>query len=148
MPAPYTIVKSISRLRIAIDNFLVRNIEKSGAKGLMVSHGNILMQLYKKDKRPMSKIAEDIGKCKSTLTTLVNKLEKSGFIAREVSAEDVRIKNLCLTDKGKRFEKHFWSISEELNSTLWEGFTPDEQKLFLTYLERMQINLNKKEQIK
>ncbi len=139
---PGIVVKSIYRLRNAIDNFLIKNIDKAGAKGLMVSHGDILIQLYKEDKQPMSKIASRIGKCKSTLTVLVDKLEKVGFIKREASKEDVRIKNLCLTEKGRSFENYFWNISEELNTSLWKGFSEEEQQTFLDYIERMQENIN------
>ncbi len=143
MTVPTSVIKSIYRLRTSIDNCLVRKIEQYGAKGLMVSHGNILAQLYKSDKRPMSHIANNIGKCKSTLTVLVDKLEKTGFITRKASKEDVRIKNLCLTDKGKAFEKCFWHISEEINTALWRGFSPQEQAQFLSYLERMHANIHK-----
>ncbi len=137
------IVKHIYGLRTAIDNYLVRSIENSGAKGLMVSHGDILLQLYQKDRRSMSQIAGSIGKCKSTLTVLVDKLEQADFIRREASEQDVRVKNLCLTEKGRAFEKSFWEISENLNACLWEGFSPKEQSELLASLQKMQANLNK-----
>ncbi len=136
-------IKSIYRLRSSIDNFLVQHIEQCGAKGLMVSHGNILAQLYKKDRQPMSQIASDIGKCKSTLTVLVDKLEHAGYIRREVSTHDIRVKELCLTEKGKAFEENFWHISQKLNANLWDGFSSDEQDELLAFLSRIQGNMQK-----
>ncbi len=141
MLLPEHIVKLVFKLRARIDGFLVNKIEKAGAKGLMVSHGNILVQLYREDKQPMAKIAAEIGKCKSTVTALVDKLEKADFVKREINSDDIRVKNLCLTEKGKTFQKEFWNISSDLNSILWEGFDAKEQELFLSYLDRMDKNV-------
>ncbi len=143
MLKPEAIVKSIYRLRSRIDNFLSENIEKAGAKGLMVSHGNILVQLYKEDRQPMAKIAAEIGKCKSTVTTLVDKLEKVEFVKREVNPEDVRVKNLALTPKGMAFQEDFWKISDKLNVILWQDFTEKEKEKFLLCIEKMDKNIQK-----
>lgn len=137
-----TVVKSIYALRASVDNYLTEQIEKAGAKGLIVSHGNILVRLYQEDEQPMRKIAEDIGKCKSTLTVLVNKLEKAGFITRVPDKIDTRVKKLSLTEKGRDFQGEFWKISKEMNSLLWTGFTEKEQEEFLSYMERMNKNIS------
>ncbi len=137
------IVKSIYRLKSEVDNYITTKIEQNGAKGLMVSHGNILVRLYEDDKQPMTKIAKDIGKCKSTLTVLVNKLEKAGFVERVSDDSDTRIKKLALTDEGRNFQESFWKISDCLNNGLWTGFTEDEQEMFAALMEKMLCNIKK-----
>ncbi len=141
MESSHIVIKYISRLRENIETLLTKRIEKTEVKGLVSSHGNILVQLYEEDKQAMSKIAARIGRCKSTLTVLVDKLEKIGFITREADSYDTRIKKLCLTEKGKEFQEVFWNISDELNSLLWKGFTSEEQKILLNFLERMNKNI-------
>ncbi len=135
------IVKLVSSLKHLTDNYIVQRIEEGGNKGLVVSHGNILAQLYKEDEQTMTSISNKIGRCKSTLTVLVDKLEKAGFIIRKVDSDDTRIKKLCLTDKGKEFKEVFWSISSDLNQSLWQGFNEKEQQELLSYLDRMNKNL-------
>ncbi len=135
------IVKFIYSLKSSFDNYITTEVEKTGVKGLAVSHGNILVRLYEKDKQPMTKIAEDIGKCKSTLTVLVNKLEKAEFVQRVSDENDTRIKKLALTDKGRDFQESFWKISDNLNDLLWEDFTEEEKKTFVRLLEKMSTNL-------
>ncbi len=138
------IVKLVYSLKQKIDSFLTDYIEQadsSDTKGLMVSHGNILIKLYEQDCQPMSKLADDIAKCKSTLTVLVDKLEKAGFVQRVVDENDTRIKKICLTQKGKSFQKDFWEISELLNKTLWENFSDDEKQNFLTMLLKANANM-------
>ncbi len=139
------IIKLVAALRNSVDNFIIKRINASGAKGLMVSHGNILVQLYMNGKQPMTKVAAEIGKCKSTVTVLVDKLEKAGFVEREASEEDERVKNIKLTDKGLEFQKDFWKISSELNTLIWEGFSEKEKENFLEYLGRAQNNIMKAE---
>ncbi len=141
MSNPATIVKLFSSLKHLTDNYIVQRIEQGGNKGLVVSHGNILAQLYKEDEQTMTSISTKIGRCKSTLTVLVDKLEKAGFITRKVDTVDTRIKKLCLTDKGKEFQNVFWGISSDLNNLLWQGFNEKEQQELLSYIERMNRNL-------
>ncbi len=134
--------KIVSQIRFNIENYITKRIEKAGVKGLVTSHGNILVQLYKEDKQTMAKIANDIGRCKSTLTVLVDKLVKVGFITREVDTNDTRLKKLCLTEKGKNFQKEFWQISSDLNERIWHNFSDTEKEQCMLYLNRIAENIN------
>ncbi len=137
------IVKHIYSLKAALDNYITTGIEQSGVKGLMVSHGNILVRLYENDKQPMTKIAADIGKCKSTLTVLVDKLEKVGFVHRISDSQDTRIKKLALTEEGMAFQERFWNISNSLEEKLWQDFSKEEREIFVELLDKMSLNLKK-----
>ncbi len=137
------IVKLIYGLRSQVDNYITSKIEEKGVKGLVVSHGNILARLYENDKQSMTKIAEDIGKCKSTLTVLVNKLENAGFVERLSDENDTRVKKIALTDKGKDFQESFWTISDSLTKGLWNDFTAEEKELLVKLLAKMSDNIKK-----
>ncbi len=139
---PAAIIKQISSLKHATDEFIEERIAKNGIKGLVISHGNILAQLYIEDEQTMTSISSKIGRCKSTLTVLVDKLEKTGLVIRKPDSQDTRVKKLCLTEEGKAFKKTFLAISNELNSSLWQGFTKEEQELLMQFASRMNANLD------
>ncbi|MFA9398665.1 MAG: MarR family winged helix-turn-helix transcriptional regulator, partial [Clostridiaceae bacterium] len=86
------IVFFLSRTKQKMIKFIENKLKEKNLDNLIVSHGNILTVLYEnKRKLSMKEISKLIGKDKSTVTPLINKLEKFGYIKREESKEDKRI---------------------------------------------------------
>ncbi len=77
------IVYFISRTKKKMMDFLNKKLEEQDIYELIPSHGNILTTLYEMDKKlTMKEIAKKIGKDKSIVTPLVNKLIKLGYVER------------------------------------------------------------------
>lgn len=91
----------ISRIRHGLHRFLKQELNRAGLPGMVPSHGLILGCLYSEDHLPMNRIARLIGRRKSTLTVLADKLENRGYIQRGASAEDNRVRQVSLTAKGE-----------------------------------------------
>ena len=72
----------ISRIRHGLHRFLKQELNRAGLPGMVPSHGLILGCLYSEDHLPMNRIARLIGRRKSTLTVLADKLENRGYIQR------------------------------------------------------------------
>lgn len=138
---PILALNVISQIRQLSSDFLTDELEQMGATGLVPSHGHILGCLYQEDNLPMNQIAEKIGRRKSTLTVLANKLEQSGYIQRIGSPDDSRIKLLALTNKGRDLKTPFMSIGMRLQSKMWQDFTAEDQTQFMEFLARMESNL-------
>ena len=85
----------------------------------------------------MKEIAEKIHRSKPTVTILVNKLEKFGFVKREKSSEDSRITYIMLTSKSKDFKPIFEKISKDLNKMLFKNLANNEVQLLGELLEKM-----------
>ena len=67
-------------------NRFIKELKKNGAAELAPSHGDILIYLYMNKKMTMKDIAQKINRTKPTVTALINKLEKLGYLKREVSS--------------------------------------------------------------
>ena len=66
--------------------FIEGQLGRSAINDLIPTHGNVLTALYESDnKLTMKEIARIIGKDKSTVTPLVNKLVQLGYINKEKS---------------------------------------------------------------
>ena len=130
----------ISRIHQMFEEFLKLELEKAGMAGLVASHGHILASLYTEDHLPMWRIADMIKRRKSTVTVLADKLEQEGYIRRETSAEDSRVRQLSLTPKGIQCRDAFMEITERLQENFWHGFSEEEQKLTMHLLARIEEN--------
>ena len=69
------IIYFISRTKANMIKFIENKLKENDLNDLIPTHGNILTALYESDKKlTMKEIAKKIGKDKSTVTSLVNKL--------------------------------------------------------------------------
>ena len=134
-------ISLIAAIRDKANSYIIKELKKSGINGLVPSHGEILMQLINKGTITKTEIAEKIGRDRSTVTTLVDKLEKLGYVSQERSTTDNRYIHLSLTQKGKDFEGIFWNISRNLFEKEYNGIPEEERALFLTVLDKIYKNL-------
>ena len=84
------------------------------------------------------------SKDKSTITVLVNKLLKFGYIEKVKSTRDNRVTFIVLTKKAEDIKDKYMKICRNLNQTVYKGFSESEKEVFLTLLKRMNDNLSSK----
>ena len=127
----------VSKIHEKGNRYIIEELKNNGAEGLVPSHGDILVCLYRSGKMTMKDIANCIHRTKPTVTVLVDKLEKLGYLKREASDEDSRSTNIVLTQKGKDFQATFEKISEELNEMLYKNLSPEESELIEKLLRKV-----------
>lgn len=127
----------ISKIHEKGDKFIVEQLNANGIKELVPSHGDILAVLYQHKKLTMKEITQKINRTKPTVTVLVNKLEKLGFVKREKSSEDSRLTYILTTQKGDEFKPVFEKISEDLNKMLYKNLSEQEANLLDSLLKKM-----------
>lgn len=131
------ILSLISKIHEKGNRFIIEELKNNGAEGLVPSHGDILVCLYKNSKMTMKDIANCIHRTKPTVTVLIDKLEKLGYLKREASDEDSRCKYIVLTQKGKDFQSTFEKISKDLNEMLYKNLSPEESELIEKLLRKV-----------
>ena len=131
------ILSLISKIHEKGNRFIINELKNSGAEGLVPSHGDILVCLYKNSKMTMKDIANCIHRTKPTVTVLVDKLEKLGYLKREVSDKDSRFTNIVLTQKGKDFQTTFEKISKDLNEMLYKNLSNKEVEILEELLRKV-----------
>ncbi len=131
------ILSLISKIYEKGNRFIINELKNSGAEGLVPSHGDILVCLYKNSKMTMKDIANCIHRTKPTVTVLVDKLEKLGYLKREASDKDSRFTNIVLTQKGKDFQTTFEKISKDLNEMLYKNLSNKEVEILEELLRKV-----------
>ena len=131
----------IGSLRERYGKFLEKELNAHGIKGLVGSHGAIFACLYQGGgQMKVMEIAEKIGRSKSTVTELVNKLSTMGYVSKTSCCRDGRCTYVALTDQGRAIRDHFEEISRKLIDTAYEGFTEEEKETLVGGLEKMRQN--------
>ena len=116
-------------------------LKKSGIDEINPAQGRILFVLWKKDEIPISELARRTQLSKSTLTSMLDRLEEAGYIVRASSKEDRRIILIKRTAKDKSLENKYIRVSNEMTRLFYNGFTPKEIDTFENYLKRILANL-------
>jgi DNA-binding MarR family transcriptional regulator len=137
------IVHFISKTKKKMINFIEQQLKKQGLTDLVPSYGNILTVLYDNNgKLNMKEIGDLIGKDKSTVTALVNKLLKLGYVKKEKCIEDRRITYIKLTEKSEKIQGKFDDISKQVYSTAYKNFSAEEKETFLKLLKKLNNNFD------
>jgi len=131
------LISKIHQLAARIFNRLLKEhgIEFNSAQG------RILFVLWEKDEIPIKELSDKTQLSKSTLTSMLDRLERMGHIAREASEEDRRVVTVRLTKENKRKKGLYDKVSEEMTGLFYEGFTRKEIMDFESYLRRILENL-------
>ncbi|ADK15341.1 MULTISPECIES: MarR family winged helix-turn-helix transcriptional regulator [Clostridium] len=78
----------------------------------------------------------------STLTSVINRLEKRGIVKRVISPEDRRSFNLEITDEGKVIQEEHMKFDYEIAKKYLEATENDQEKEFLIkFLRRLAKSL-------
>jgi DNA-binding MarR family transcriptional regulator len=78
---------------------------------------------------------------KSTLTSMLDRLEEGGFIVRERSEEDRRKILIWRTDKDRAWQRTYVEVSQDMLDLFYQDFSEGERDAFEGYLERVLVNL-------
>jgi DNA-binding MarR family transcriptional regulator len=109
------------------------------------AQGRIMFVLWREDEIPVSQLAKKTSLGKSTLTSMLDRLESSGYIKRVPSAEDRRKILIQRTEKDRSFQDLYVRVSKEMNQLFFRGFSKMEMDEFEAYLRRIYDNLIRRE---
>ncbi|MBD3918421.1 MarR family transcriptional regulator [Paenibacillus sp. PR3] len=133
-------ISLISNIREKVNRFIVAEMVKRGVDGIGTSHGDIFYSLFKSTRLTMADIAKRIKKDKSTVTALVEKLVRLGYVTKERDIEDTRVVYVALTDKGQELEPIFEQISQEVLNLFYMNITETEKESLLQILKKIHVN--------
>ncbi|MBN1410311.1 MAG: MarR family transcriptional regulator [Spirochaetales bacterium] len=116
-------------------------LKKYGIEEINSAQGRILFVLWDKDNIPISEISEKTRLEKSTLTSMLDRLEQGGFIKRMPSPEDRRKIIISRTEKDRDFQDRYLAVSGEMTGIYYRGFSDKEIDGFEKKLEKILNNL-------
>lgn len=132
------LIAKIHQLAGRIFNRLLKDY---GITELNTAQGRIMFVLWRSDGIPISDLAEKTGLGKSTLTSMLDRLEKTGFLRRSPSPDDRRSVLVFRTEKDRSLEEEYVRVSRHMTRLFYDGFSEADIDRFETDLERILRNL-------
>jgi DNA-binding MarR family transcriptional regulator len=129
----------IARVRDKFHRYFLREFKAHGIEELSPSHGDILFVLASRKRATMRDLATRIDRDKSTLTSLVNKLEAGGYVRRTRDPNDNRITYIEPTRKSRRVTFLMYAISRRLLRECYGEFTETEKRTLVELLDKLRL---------
>jgi len=113
----------------------------NGDKNITRLQWTLLRYVGRSENCTMGSIANHFNVGMSTVSQMIDRLEKWGYVERGVSIRDARVKMVSLTEKGTAIIQEVRaSYLEQLTHGL-NRFSEDERETFLRYFQRLAENL-------
>jgi len=112
---------------------LVINLQKAYSEsGIEVTpiQGMLLFFLQKNDGSSLTQISQGLMLENPTVTGLIDRLEKLGYVKRSDHPEDRRVYLVHITEKGKRVANQALPIVKKLNEEIRKGYSKEEIENF------------------
>lgn len=108
--------------------------------------GRILYVLWQQDNLSISEIGSRTSLAKTSLTTMLDRMEERGYIQRNNAPNDRRQILITLTDKAKSLNSKYNEVTNHMNKIFYEGFSDEAIKAFDNNLQHVLENLQKWEE--
>ena len=137
-----TLLSQVHQVCARVWNKILRENNMADLEG---ARGRIIFALWGKDGVPIKTLCEKTSLDKSTLTGIIDRLERDGYIERKPSEKDKRSTLISLTGKEQGVANKVQKVSDKMNGIFYKGFTDDEIIQFEGMLERILLNCKEAE---
>ena len=131
----------VSKIKQLGDRIFEKILNTKNVDAFNGAQGRILYVLWQEDGVPIKTISEKCGLAITSLTTMLERMEKQGLIRRVQSDDDKRKTLLYLTEIAKSLRDEAEIVSRQMNDVFYKGFNSDEIEQFEAYLDRVRNNL-------
>ncbi|MBN2116481.1 MAG: MarR family transcriptional regulator [Anaerolineales bacterium] len=109
--------------------------------GLYRGQPPVLFALWEQAGLTHSELAERLGISSATITKMLQRMEKAGFVKRQPDAGDQRVSRVYLTKAGRAVHSKLEAIFQQMEIENFNGFSDDERVVLRTFLLRLRKNL-------
>ena len=135
----------ISKIKQIQGRIFEKLLAEHGIREFNGAQGRILFVLWEEDDIPISALAARTGLAKTTLTSMLDRMEASGHITRRTLPSDRRTVRIALTDAARGLRAQYDRVSAEMNDIFYAGFSDEEIQNLEAGLGKVLENLSKKE---
>ena len=108
---------------------------------LNMAQSKILFTLHAEKSISQKELAKYLNVTPPSITTMIKKMEKDGYIARKADEKDQRVMRLTLTEKSESVIDYVIETSEKLEEKAFKGISVEEKMLFRRLLLQIMDNL-------
>jgi DNA-binding MarR family transcriptional regulator len=130
----------MAKIRQVSERIFLRRLKDYGIE-INPAQGRIMFALWQKDGVPINELVQKTKLEKSTLTSMLDRLEEMGYVKRRRSRQDRRKILIYRTKKDKAMENKYVEVSQEMTELYYEGFSAGQINRFEQDLKHILNNL-------
>lgn len=134
----------ITKIKQLGDRTFEKVLSKRNINAFNGPQGRILYVLWQEDGIPIKTLSENCGLAITSLTTMLERMEKQGLITRLQDPKDKRKTLLFLTQEAKLLKQDYDGVSDEMEQIYYRDFSREEIMEFEEYLDRVLKNLERR----
>lgn len=135
----------ISQIKQIQGRIFEKLLLEAGIEEFNGAQGRILYVLWREDNLPIVELSRRTGLAKTTLTSMLDRMENNGHVERRYDKEDRRQIRIGLTDRARVLEEEYEEVSQRMNRLFYRGFSEEEIFSFEAQLSRILTNLQEEE---
>lgn len=126
-----------------IKRYIDNTHAKSYIDNVTGNHGYIIGFIYENRDRDIFQrdIEKEFNLRGSTVTNMLNLMEKNGLIERKSVDGDRRLKKIALTDKAMEIQQLVINDFEKLEKTISKGIDKKDVEVFFSVLDKINSNI-------
>ena len=130
-----------------VNNLIFRKIGQiartNGVEAVTPMHGWIMEYLYRNSDTPVFQrdIEREFSITRSTVTNILQLMERKGYIERQSVPQDARLKRLVLTEKGACIHEKTMQSLHQTDEFVESLLTPEENAELLRLLNKLRKGL-------
>lgn len=133
----------VSQIKRLSDRILEQILAEKNIDAFNGAQGRILYVLWSRDGISLRELADKTGLAPTTLTSMVDRMEKAGLVCRMPDKKDRRKTLLALTAKAKNLKQDYKAVSDKMSEIFYKGFSDEEIRNCEAMLARILDNMKK-----
>ena len=135
----------ISQIKQIQGRILGKLLTAAGIDEFNGAQGHILYVLWQQENMPIVELSRRTGLAKTTLTSMLARMERQGHVIRCYDPEDRRQIRIRLTERARKLEEKYQEVSDEMTRVFYKGFSDGEILKLEAGLEKVLKNFEEEE---
>jgi len=136
----------LTRASLATTAMLRQQLAAAGAERIRPAYLGVLMCLWAEDGLRAVELGRRAGLEPSTMTGLLDRMERDGLLARAPDPDDRRAHRITLTAAGRRAQKPVMRVIDRALERMFEGVPARDLETLKAVLRRVLVNANRLDQ--
>lgn len=146
----------VSRVALLMTSKLKKELARAGITSIKPAYVSILMCLWEKEKvdalvskfgyldgMKMAELGRSAGLESSSMTGLIDRMERDGLVTRSVDKVDRRALRVCLTKTGAEMQQQVLDLLNKTVEAFYLGISDDKIEIFSEVLRTWLVNQNR-----
>ncbi len=132
----------ISRVTLTVTSTLKKDLVSAGMEQVKPAYLGVLISLWRDDGPKVVDLGRSAGLEPSTMTGLVDRMERDGLVVRAPDPNDRRVQRIFLTEAGRDVREPVRRVVEKTLGTVFDGISDDDISKTTHFLRRFLANVH------